>query len=150
MCAKRKPLDLAWELSTGRVLMFVAALAVGGCVTNTAAVTQKSHYALGGVVPAISPTGGFDGMASFYSEGEHVASGARFEPNALTAAHRTLPFGTRIRVSDPSTRRSVVVVINDRGPFVPGRVLDLSVGAARALGIEARGVSRIHADVLKL
>jgi rare lipoprotein A len=91
-------------------------------------------------------------MASFYGEGEgeRVASGARFEPNALTAAHRTLPFGTRVRVSDPRTRRSVVVVINDRGPFVHGRVLDLSVGAARALGIEGRGVSRIHADVLKL
>ena len=153
MCAEGKPFDFAWKPKAGRFLVFVSALTVGGCATNTtAAVTGAHHYALGAVAPAVSATGGFDGMASFYGEGEgeRVASGARFEPNALTAAHRTLPFGTRVRVSDPRTRRSVVVVINDRGPFVHGRVLDLSVGAARALGIEGRGVSRIHADVLKL
>jgi rare lipoprotein A len=66
----------------------------------------------------------------------------------MTAAHRTLPFGTRIRVSDPKTQRSVIVTINDRGPFVRGRVLDLSLGAARALGLESRGLGRVHADVL--
>jgi rare lipoprotein A len=73
---------------------------------------------------------------------------ARFEPEGLTAAHRWLPFGTRVRVSDPRTGRSVVVTINDRGPFIQGRVLDLSLGAARALGIQGRGVSRVHAEVI--
>jgi rare lipoprotein A len=89
-----------------------------------------------------------EGIASFYWEGARVASGAKFNPDGLTAAHRSLPFGTRVRVSDLKTHRSVVVTINDRGPFVQGRVLDLSLGAARVLGIESRGVSRVHADVL--
>jgi rare lipoprotein A len=89
-----------------------------------------------------------EGVASYYWEGSRVASGGKYNPNGLTAAHRTLPFGTRVRVSDPKTNRSVVVTINDRGPFVHGRVLDLSLGAARALGMESRGVSRVHADVL--
>jgi rare lipoprotein A len=89
-----------------------------------------------------------EGVASYYWEGSRVASGGKYNPNGLTAAHRSLPFGTRVRVSDPKTNRSVVVTINDRGPFVHGRVLDLSLGAARALGMESRGVSRVHADVL--
>jgi rare lipoprotein A (peptidoglycan hydrolase) len=97
--------------------------------------------------PRSMPTG-LEGYASYYTEGTRVATGARYRPGGLTAAHRSLPFGTRVRVRDLATGRSVVVVINDRGPFVRGRVLDLSLGAARALGIESRGVSRIHADVL--
>ena len=66
----------------------------------------------------------------------------------LTAAHRTLPFGTRLRVTDPASGRSVVVVVNDRGPFGRGRVLDLSIAAAKALGMIGRGVIRVKADVL--
>jgi rare lipoprotein A len=90
----------------------------------------------------------FEGFASYYRHGSRVASGAPFQPHELTAAHRSLPFGTRVRVRDIKTGRSVVVVINDRGPFVHGRVLDLSLGAARALGMEGRGVNRVHAEVL--
>jgi len=66
----------------------------------------------------------------------------------LTAAHKTLPFGTRIRVTDSKTGRSVIVVINDRGPFNKGRVLDLSTSAAKALGMTGRGVVLVRADVL--
>jgi hypothetical protein len=66
----------------------------------------------------------------------------------LTAAHKTLPFGTRVRVTDSKTGRSVIVVINDRGPFNKGRVLDLSTTAAKALGMIDRGVILIEADVL--
>lgn len=90
----------------------------------------------------------FDGVASYYWEGTRVATGARYNPEALTAAHRDLPLGTRLRVSDPKTGRSVVVIINDRGPYIPGRVLDLSVGAARALGLQERGIGRVHGEVL--
>jgi rare lipoprotein A len=68
--------------------------------------------------------------------------------NGLTAAHRTLPFGTRVRVSDPKTGRSVTVTINDRGPFGKRRVLDLSPNAARALGMISRGVIYVKAEVL--
>jgi len=89
----------------------------------------------------------FSGMASYYSENQHVASGGTFNPSGLTCAHRTLPFGTRLRVADPSSGRSVEVVVNDRGPFVRGRVLDLSLAAARALGMIGRGVMRIEASV---
>ena len=68
--------------------------------------------------------------------------------NGLTAAHRTLPFGTRVRVSDPKTGRAVTVTINDRGPFGNHRVLDLSPSAARALGMISRGVIYVKAEVL--
>jgi rare lipoprotein A len=68
--------------------------------------------------------------------------------NGLTAAHRTLPFGTHVRVTDPKTKRSVVVIINDRGPFGKRRVLDLSPSAARALGMMSRGVIFVQAEVL--
>lgn len=90
----------------------------------------------------------FTGVASYYWEGARVADGGRFEPDRLTAAHRTLPFGTRLWVTDLMSQRSVIVTINDRGPFVRGRVLDLSLGAARALGMTARGVTRIRAVVM--
>jgi peptidoglycan lytic transglycosylase len=66
----------------------------------------------------------------------------------MTAAHRTLPFGTRLRISDPKTGRSVTVVINDRGPFGKHRVLDVSPSAARALGMVSRGVIFVQAQVL--
>jgi rare lipoprotein A (peptidoglycan hydrolase) len=91
----------------------------------------------------------FAGRASFYSlPGQQVASGGQFVPEGLTAAHRTLPFGTRLRVTDPKSGRSVVVVVNDRGPYIGGRVLDLSLGAARALGMTDRGVIQVRAEVI--
>jgi rare lipoprotein A len=89
----------------------------------------------------------FTGLASYYQEPQDVASDDKFDPLALTCAHRTLPFGTHLLISDPQTGRSVVVTVNDRGPFVRGRVLDLSLGAARALGMTDRGVIRVSASV---
>jgi len=87
-------------------------------------------------------------MASFYGDesGSQTASGQRFNQNAMTAAHRTLPFGTKLRVTHGG--RSVVVTINDRGPFVRGRVLDLSTGAARAIGLTSAGVGQVVAEVM--
>ena len=91
----------------------------------------------------------FSGKASFYSyEKGKTASGSPFNRDSLTAAHRSLPFGTRVRVTDLTSSRSVVVRITDRGPRVRGRVLDLSLGAARSLGITDRGVVQVHAEVL--
>src|SRR5215467_6424305 len=80
----------------------------------------------------------FSGLCAFYP-----AHG-----NGLTAAHKTLPFGTRLRVSDPKSGRSVTVTINDRGPFGKHRVLDVSPSAARALGMVSRGVILVRAEVL--
>ena len=90
----------------------------------------------------------FSGMASFYGNesGSKTASGQRFNQNAMTAAHKTLPFGTKLRVTHRG--QSVVVTINDRGPFIKGRVLDLSTGAARAVGLTGAGVGRVTAEVV--
>jgi rare lipoprotein A len=91
----------------------------------------------------------FSGRASFYSYSKgKTASGASFDCNKPTAAHRSLPFGTRVRVTDIATSKSVIVRITDRGPNIRGRVLDLSLGAARSLGILDRGVVGIRAEVL--
>ncbi len=82
------------------------------------------------------------GIASWYGPGFHgrkTANGERFDMGELTAAHKTLPFGTRVLVHNPRNGKEVVVRINDRGPFVPGRVIDLSKAAAAVLGMQGRG-----------
>lgn len=88
------------------------------------------------------------GKASFYGHGTKTASGERYNPNGMTAAHRTLPFGTHVRVTDVRTRRSVVVRINDRGPFIKGRIIDVSRGAAQQLGMVGRGVANVEVRVV--
>src|SRR6266478_5213527 len=89
------------------------------------------------------------GLASFYTEGTQTASGERFDTYELTAAHRTLPFGTRLRVTNVATGRSVTVRVNDRGPFVPGRVVDVSYSAAETLGMVGRGIAKVKLDVVQ-
>ncbi|TVP69325.1 MAG: septal ring lytic transglycosylase RlpA family protein [Leptolyngbya sp. LCM1.Bin17] len=91
------------------------------------------------------------GMASWYGPGFHgrrSASGEVFDQNALTAAHRTLPFGTQVRVTNLNNGRQVVVRINDRGPFSGGRVIDLSAAAASSIGLRSSGVGRVRLEVL--
>jgi rare lipoprotein A len=88
------------------------------------------------------------GVASFYSDTE-TASGERFDKNELTAAHPTLPFGTKLRVTDVSSGRFVTVRVNDRGPFVRGRVVDISPSAAEALGMVDKGVANVRLDVVQ-
>ena len=89
------------------------------------------------------------GLASFYTDDEQTASGEKFNPHQLTAAHRTLPFGTRVRVTNVATGRSVTVRVNDRGPFVSGRVVDVSYSAAETLGIIDRGVAMVKLDIVQ-
>jgi rare lipoprotein A len=86
------------------------------------------------------------GKASFYSHGTRTASGARYDPGAMTAAHKTLPFGSRLRVTNLANQRSVLVTVNDRGPFVGGRILDLSAGAADVIGMRQSGVAQVRID----
>ncbi|MGY3368255.1 rare lipoprotein A (peptidoglycan hydrolase) [Bradyrhizobium sp. GM2.4] len=88
------------------------------------------------------------GVASFYSDTE-TASGERFDKNELTAAHPSLPFGTKLRVTDVSSGRFVTVRINDRGPYVRGRVVDVSPSAAEALGMVDKGVTNVRLDVVQ-
>lgn len=89
------------------------------------------------------------GVASFYTEGSRTASGEKFDPHELTAAHPTLPFGTRLRVTNVASGRSVTVRVNDRGPYVAGRVVDVSYSAADALGMVGKGIARVRLDVVE-
>jgi rare lipoprotein A len=109
-----------------RPALFIAAILIGAAFLAPQAEAQTEMRS-------------FSGLCAYYS-----GRG----PAGLTAAHRTLPFGTRLQVTDPASGRSVIVVVNDRGPFGRGRVLDLSISAAKALGMTARGVIWVRADVL--
>ncbi|SDH39600.1 rare lipoprotein A [Bradyrhizobium lablabi] len=89
------------------------------------------------------------GLASFYSEGTETASGEKFDARELTAAHPSLPFGTMLRVTDIKSGRSVTVRVNDRGPYVPGRIVDVSHSAAAELGMIGKGVANVRLDVVR-
>ena len=89
------------------------------------------------------------GLASFYSEDRETASGERFDKHKLHAAHRTLPFGTRLRVTNVRNGRSVTVRVNDRGPFVRGRVVDVTSAAAEVLGMVNDGVVKVTLDIVR-
>jgi rare lipoprotein A len=100
--------------------------------------------------PAASTRDAAQGLASYYQfDGRRTASGEKFASGELTAAHRTLPFGTRLRVTNVTTGQSVTVRVNDRGPFIPGRVVDVSHSAAEALGMTQQGVAKVKLDVVQ-
>jgi rare lipoprotein A len=88
------------------------------------------------------------GKASWYHEAQRVASGGRFDPNGMTAAHRTLPFGTLVRVTNVRSQRSAVVRINDRGPYSKGRIIDVSKAAARELQMINSGTATVTVEVV--
>jgi rare lipoprotein A len=90
-------------------------------------------------VPIVSTCAGKLVRSAFYWQGKKTASGAPFDPDGMTAAHRTLPFGTRLTVTNPRTGKTVEVVVTDRGPYTPGLHLDLSRGAAKAIGLTGTG-----------
>ena len=146
-------------------IAFVAAtLLIGGTATEASAKSRHHRHhrpaaekatetnswmnANAAVAPSSGSGRSFSGVASYYGNesGSRTASGQRFNQNAMTAAHRSLPFGTKVRVTHRG--QSVVVTINDRGPFIRGRVLDLSTGAARAIGLTGAGVGRVTAEVV--
>lgn len=115
--------------------------------TRSARLERKA--AKRSVVSSSSYSGGSSGgMASYYWQGTQTASGARFNPSGMTAAHRTLPFGTRVLVTNRNNGRSVTVTINDRGPFIKGRIIDLSRGAAGVIGMTGSGVAPVSITVL--
>lgn len=88
------------------------------------------------------------GRASWYRHGTVTANGEAFDPYGMTAAHRTLPFNSIVRVTRTDTGQSITVRLNDRGPFIPGRIIDLALGAARALGMVEAGVVPVCIEVL--
>ena len=95
------------------------------------------------------PASAQTGIASWYKMGKVTASGERFNPQGLTAAHRHLPFGTRVKVTNLRNGRKVVVRINDRGPFVRGRIIDLAQGAAIRIGLTRTGTARVRIERLR-
>jgi rare lipoprotein A len=121
----------------------LALVVIAGCATTGGPPPMGSHAeARGDRLPQV-------GVASFYARrfhGRTTASGRAHDNRSLTAAHRTLPFGTRVRVTHLGNRRSVVVTVVDRGPFVRGRIIDLSRRAARELGILRAGIARVRIE----
>jgi rare lipoprotein A len=115
---------------------------IAGCLLSIAVLLSDVAIA------AQSDVDGFVGLASVYdlSSGKQTASGEPLREDAHTAAHRTLPFGTVVAVTNRKSGRSALVRINDRGPFVRGRVIDLTPGAARALGIS--GLANVSIDIV--
>lgn len=89
------------------------------------------------------------GIASYYYHGKRTANGERFIPDGITCAHKRLPFHTRVRVTNHRNGRSVVCRINDRGPFIRGRIIDLSRGAARQIGMIGSGTARVTIEVMR-
>ncbi len=162
---KKQSLGNVTQSRTALVL-FAATVLAGGSATEASARSYRHHHhghhhfhhvsggssawrdASAAIAPASGSGRSFSGIASYYGNesGSRTASGQRFNQNAMTAAHRTLPFGTKLKVTHGD--RSVVVTINDRGPFIRGRVLDLSTGAARAIGLTGAGVGRVVAEVM--
>jgi rare lipoprotein A len=122
------------------MLALAAALWIGGCASpmRPSGIWHPGAEQLGSEVDG--------GMASWYGDrfhGRQTASGEAFDMRALTAAHKTLPFGARVRVRNLDNGREVVVRINDRGPFTRGRVIDLSHAAADAIGMVQSGTARV-------
>lgn len=104
---------------------------------------MKCAIAVALTISLAAPAAAQSGKASWYSMGHRTASGERYRPDGVSCAHRTFKFGTRLRVTDLATGRSITCRVNDRGPFISGRIVDLSRGAARLLGITGRGVARV-------
>ncbi len=133
------------------VLFLPALIFIAGCGSGFPRFTSKDRPD-----PASRETSSssqLEGVASYYADdfnGRKTASGEHYDMNDLTAAHRTLPFGTKVKVTNLDTGRSVVVRINDRGPFKDDRVIDLSLGAAKQLGLIAMGTGRVILQILEL
>ena len=107
-----------------------------------------SMCALAATLHSSAPVEAQDGIASYYKSGRLTANGEKFNPNGFTAAHRWLKFGTLVRVTNLNTGRSIVVRINDRGPFISGRIIDLAYGAAKAVGLHDSGIAKVRMAVL--
>jgi rare lipoprotein A len=117
--------------------------------TNRRVASTKKHTPFARHDNAAPTQIATQGVASFYTEGQQTASGEKFDTHDLTAAHPTLPFGTRLRVTNVANGRSVTVRVNDRGPYVPGRVVDVSYSAADALGMVGPGIAKVKLDVVQ-
>jgi rare lipoprotein A len=135
-----------------------AALSLAGSLLASAALAQgasapapAASKAVEAAAPAAATGDSMSGTAAWYGRkfnGRKTASGQRFNASALTAAHPSLPFGSRVKVTNTKNKRSVVVVINDRGPSSPGRIVDVSQAAAQRLGFTRAGTTEVTLEVV--
>jgi rare lipoprotein A len=142
----------------GRLAVFVSLAVLAACAQSPTVTSKSELHSMGRQASRERPIVGNNhvalgatsyGFASYYEEGTQTASGENFDPQALTAAHPDLPFGTKLRVTNVTTGKSVIVRVNDRGPFVPGRIVDVSHSAAAALGMIEQGTAKVKVDVVQ-
>jgi rare lipoprotein A (peptidoglycan hydrolase) len=149
------PIRLSWSTCRGAIGAVVAACLVVaiGVVVPLQMIPPKKEEAVAMIAPPPPKRPPQYGIASWYGDHEaglRTASGSVFRPDALTAAHRWLPLGTKVKVTRLGTKRSTIVTINDRGPYVGGRLIDLSPAAARQLAMVDKGLARVRVDVLEV
>jgi rare lipoprotein A len=150
-------LPVKFQIGVRVAVVALAAATLAACASSSV-VSNKSGFRQTSVARAYMakrrllahakrPVGNY-GVASFYDDTE-TANGEKFDPQALTAAHPSLPFGTMLKVTNLETGRSVTVRINDRGPFKQGRIVDLSPSAAEKLGMVEQGLAKVRLDVVR-
>ena len=160
ICAPLSPyfIPIFVQHVAGRLAVFVSLAVLAACAQSPTVTSKSQMHSMGRQISRERPIVGniqvalgatSYGFASYYEEGTQTASGENFDPQALTAAHPDLPFGTKLRVTNVTTGKSVIVRVNDRGPFVPGRIVDVSHSAAAALGIIEQGTAKVKVDVLQ-
>jgi rare lipoprotein A len=136
----------------GAAFYFIPAVALlAGCGAGSPRFTSRDRAVVLSAEP--EPSSRFAGVASYYADdfnGRRTASGEVYDMNGMTAAHRTLPFGTKVKVTNVDTGKYVIVRINDRGPFKDDRVIDLSLGAAKQLGLISMGTARVILQIVEL
>ena len=151
LAASTMTASAAWEC-TGPAASCVSGSSAGPAKSYKAAkkaaykASKKKSYSYADS----GSSGGYtlSGKASYYWQPQKVASGGWFNPNAMTAAHKTLPFGTKVRVTNLNNGKSVTVTINDRGPYIAGRIIDLSKAAAHSISMQGSGVVPVKVAVL--
>jgi len=145
-----------------RVLSFVLLLLLVGCTATPRFAGREEqgpgqHETQGQPEQSTKQSTGkilltLEGIASYYAQdfhGKQTSNGETFDMNALTAAHRTFPFGTKVRVTNLENNKTVIVRVNDRGPFKEGRIMDLSLGAAKELDLIRTGTARVRLEVME-
>jgi rare lipoprotein A len=135
-------------------LAIAGVLFINGCATNGTAISENTETkpAAKPAAPEYAVKSTEHGVASWYSirtnRGTRTASGQRLCNHAFTAAHKTLPMGTKVRVTNQANGKSEIVTINDRGPYIRGRIIDVTVGSAERLGFRHRGLTPVKVEVL--
>jgi rare lipoprotein A len=148
-CAQSSVVSRTSELSGGTRQAALAPHRTAPMAASRPVLVAHRHTPFGPRKNAGETKTASQGVASFYTEGTQTASGEKFDTNELTAAHPTLPFGTKLQVTNVATGRSVTVRVNDRGPYVPGRIVDVSYAAANALGMVGGGIAKVKLDVVQ-